>query len=98
MSLVRDEQNGVSTARVGFWVWTVFTIALIAAVVTGRATDPGQAVWTLVGGVYMGLITWAAGPRMAQYLAPAIGSVARSIGAARVVERRKQGGDFEVTP
>lgn len=96
--LIKDENDGVSSARVGFWIWTVFTIALIAGVVTGTVADPGNAVWSLVGGVFLALIGWAGGPRMMQHLAPQIGNLARAIGDARVSERRRQGGDFEVTP
>lgn len=83
MSLLRDEQGGWSSARVGFWVWTVFTIALILLVVTKVVSDPGQAVWSLVGGVFLALIAWAGGPRAMQYLGPRVGEFAKSIADAR---------------
>lgn len=83
MSLLRDEQHGVSTARVGFWAWSVFTMSIVASVVWFDAKEPSQAVWTLIGGIIMALITWAAGPRIAQYIGPQIGNVARAISTAR---------------
>lgn len=97
MTMLRDETGSVSSARVGFWVWTAFTIALIGGVALNRLTDPGNAVWSLVGGVFIALIGWAGGPRMMAHLAPTIGAFAKSVGDARIAERRKQGGDYEPT-
>lgn len=82
MSLLKDETGSLSSARVGFWVWTVFTIAIIIARMAG-APDPGNAVWSLVGGVFIALIGWAGGPRIMAYLAPQIGAMTKAIGDAR---------------
>lgn len=97
MTMLRDETGSVSSARIGFWVWTVFTIALILGVVTDVWKDPGAGVWSLVGGVFLALIGWAGGPRMMAHLAPQIGAFGKAIGDAKIAERRKQGGDYEVT-
>lgn len=97
MSLLRDETGSLSSARVGFWVWTAFTIVLVLGVATKLLLDPGQAVWSLVGGVFIALIGWAGGPRIMQHLGPQVGAFAKSIADAKVLERRKKGGDYEVT-
>lgn len=83
MSLLRDEQGGWSSARTGFWLWTVFTIVLVLLVVTSRVKDPGQAVWSLIGGVFLALIAWAGGPRAMQYLGPQVSKFAEGIGQAK---------------
>lgn len=83
MSFFKDEQGNASSARALLWLWSVFTALLIIGVVTDVLNDPGQAVWSLIGGVFLALIAWAGGPRAMQYLGPQVAGFAKSIGDAR---------------
>jgi len=91
MRLVRDERGGLSTARCAFWLALIVTLTLV--VLDGfDVAQLSTAAYTLLGTVFMGLTTWAAGPRIAQYLGPQIGRVASALGraSAEIKSRRKQ--------
>lgn len=51
--------------------------------VRGHAVD--NAVWAIETSIALALIGWSAGPRLAQYLFPSIGSVAAS--ASQAIKR-----------
>jgi hypothetical protein len=99
MSLLRDEQGNWSSARCAFWVTLVVTLALIVFDSCGVVAMAGAA-YTLLGSLVIALASWAAGPRIASYLAPQIGKVGAAIASAsaKVVERRKQGTDDGTEP
>lgn len=79
---LQDEQGARSSARLALWVTLLPTIGLIVADATVAAVDVPQAAYALLGGLLTGLIAWAGGARIAQYVGPRIGSVAFGIGQA----------------
>lgn len=83
MRLLKDETGKTSTTRVAFWAWSIFTMAMIVAVVTKHVTDPVQAVWTLIQSVLYALTLAIAGPRALQYLGPQAGKIAAAVGFAK---------------
>lgn len=70
-SLFNDEKDRLSAARVFFAVWT-------GIVVWAAWHKPADAFWPLAASVMIGLLSWAAGPRIAQYLAPQAGAAAKA--------------------
>lgn len=82
MSLLDDETGSRSSARVLTWITVIFTLALIWRDASSEAFGvPGEAyivLTTLLGG----LIAWAAGPRIAQHIAPMFSNGARALGEA----------------
>lgn len=84
--LVEDEKKKLSAARCGLWVTVVLAIATVACDVwltfgAGKARIPNT-VYSLEGTMFTAFATWAAGPRIAQYIGPQIGSVASGIASA----------------
>ena len=47
-----------------------------------------NAAYALLGTIFTGLLAWTSGPRIAQYLGPQIGAVAKGIGDAVKQPRR----------
>ncbi len=76
--LLHDERGSWSMARVGCLIWTLFCIWVVGH--HWGAVSP--AVLAFLSTVEMAFVTWAAGPRMAQYLAPQISTAAAAIGQA----------------
>ena len=91
-SLWHDEKGNVSAARVFFAVWTV-----VVCVAAWRA--PADPFWPMATSVLLGLLSWAAGPRIAQYLAPQISGAAKATADAlkEKVLQRRQNSDTEPT-
>ena len=86
--LLSDEKGKVSAARtllVGEMLYTGILI-LFDIVLWG---DVSNAIYALLGTVFTGLLAWAAGPRIAQYLLPQIGAVAQGIGASLPKDPRR---------
>ena len=86
--LLSDEKGKVSAARillVGEMLYTGILI-LFDIVLWG---DVSNAIYALLGTVFTGLLAWAAGPRIAQYLLPQIGAVAQGIGASLTKDPRR---------
>jgi hypothetical protein len=79
MTLIKDEQRHYSMSRVLVFVWTVVIIAMLV-VNSACLTQP---LLTFLSSVYLFLCSWAAGPRIAQYLGPQIGSIASAIGQSK---------------
>ena len=79
-TLVIDENGKLSTARCGFWLVLIFTLILLA-LVGFDAMDLPAAGYTLLGTIFTFVTVWAAGPRMAAYLSPAIGKATDAIRA-----------------
>lgn len=73
---MQDERGRLSSARVLLWVWSLFSLALVAL----AWRDVPNAVLAFLSGVEIALIAWAGGARIAQYLAPQIGSAASAVG------------------
>lgn len=87
LELVQDERGRLSSARVLLWLWSLVSLALV---VTTWRTVP-NAVLAFLSGVEIALIAWAAGARIAQYLAPQIGATASAVGQSLrdAVQRRR---------
>lgn len=83
--LVSDEKHHLSTARVGLWTTMVLTFATIAIdivlTILAKHTIP-NAIYSLEGTMFTVFASWAAGPRIAQYIGPQIGQIAQGIGAS----------------
>jgi hypothetical protein len=82
MSLLRDEKGGYSMARTLLLTWTVFAMSVIV----WKIDHLSQPLLTFLSSVYLFLASWAAGPRMAQYIAPQIAAAANAIGQSKSVE------------
>lgn len=85
--LLEDERGHLSTARTLLWVWSLFTLALIAF--AWRELPNG--VLSLLSGVEVALVAWAAGARIAQYLGPQVGATASAVGQSlrEAVQKRR---------
>jgi hypothetical protein len=79
LALIRDENGKPSTSRVAFWIVLLTTLGIILIC---PARIP-QAAYSLLGGTIIALASWAAGPRIAQYIGPQIGAAAGAIGQAK---------------
>ena len=88
LQILSDERGKPSAARVllvGEMLYTGILI-LFDIVLWG---DVSNAIYALLGTVFTGLLAWAAGPRIAQYLLPQIGAVAQGIGASLTKDPRR---------
>jgi len=81
--LIEDERGGLSAARSFFVAWSLIVVY------AGFWREPYEGFWPVAGSVLLGLLAWAAGPRMASYLAPQIGEVARGIADSIGKKRNK---------
>jgi len=75
-----DERGTVSAARTFLLGVLLFTGTII--VLDSIILAVPEIAYTLLGSLNVGLLAWAGGPRVAQYLAPQIGSVAAGIAKA----------------
>lgn len=94
--LLEDERGRLSTARTLLWVWSLFTLLLIA--LAWRELPNG--VLSLLSGVEIALVAWAAGARIAQYLGPQVGAAASAVGQSvreAVQKRRDPEQGYEVS-
>lgn len=81
MSLLRDEKHKLSTARCAFWLTLLVALALIALDAFGVTAVP-QPAYAFLTAVVIGLMSWAGGGRVAQYLAPQLSAAASAIAGA----------------
>ena len=75
-----DERGAVSAARTFLLGVLLFTGTII--VLDSIILAVPEIAYTLLGSLNVGLLAWAGGPRVAQYLAPQIGAVASGIAQA----------------
>ena len=80
IEIVKDERGSLSAARVFLAASLVFTGVII--VLDSTVWDVPEAVYSLLGGLAVGLVAWAGGPRVAQYLGPQVAGVAAGIAQA----------------
>jgi hypothetical protein len=66
-----DETGHLSSARMFFGLWSLI-------VVYAAWQNPNDAFWPVAGSVLVGLLAWAAGPRIARYFGPQLGAIAQS--------------------
>lgn len=78
--ILKDERGSFSAARTFLFGSLVFTGTIIA--LDSMVLAVPEIAYTLLGSLNVGLVAWAGGPRVAQYLAPQIGSVAAGIAKA----------------
>lgn len=79
MSALTDEQGNRSSARLLLWIVVLFALAMIAFDALTPAEMTASA-YGLLGGMVTAFAAWAAGPRIAQYLAPGISAAFSRIG------------------
>jgi len=84
--ILRDERGSLSAAR----IFLVCTLVFIGTLIVLDSTiwNVPEVVYTLLGSIGMGLLAWAGGPRVAQYLGPQIGAVTAGIAKAVKGPRR----------
>jgi hypothetical protein len=78
--ILKDERGSFSAARTFLFGSLVFTGTII--VLDSIILAVPEIAYTLLGSLNVGLVAWAGGPRVAQYLAPQIGAVASGIAQA----------------
>lgn len=85
-TLVEDERGALSSARTGMWATVLVAYVSIGVdlylVLTGGKHFVPNTVYGVLGTMFLAFASWAAGPRIAQYLGPQIGAVAQGLGAA----------------
>jgi hypothetical protein len=79
--LLSDEKGKLSAARTLLVCCLVFS-GVIIVFDSALWGDVPNAAYALLGTVFTGLLTWTAGPRIAQYIGPGIAGVAKGIGSA----------------
>ena len=84
--ILTDERGSLSAARVLLTASMVFIAVII--VLDSTFWDVPEPAYVLLGSWGIGLLAWAGGPRMAQYLAPQVGAVASGIAQAAKRLRR----------
>ena len=81
-----DERGSFSAARTFLLGVLLFTGTII--VLDSLILAVPEIAYTLLGSLNVGLLAWAGGPRVAQYLAPQIGAAAAGIAKAVRSPRR----------
>ena len=89
MSLLRDEQGSWSSARCSFWLSLLVALGCVVADTIFAAVAVPNAAYSLLGTIVVATASWAAGPRIAQYLAPQLGAIAKGIGDSRLPDIKK---------
>tara|TARA_R100001377_G_scaffold67441_1_gene42742 strand:- start:680 stop:997 length:318 start_codon:yes stop_codon:yes gene_type:complete len=84
--ILTDERGRLSAARVLLTSSMLFIAVLI--ILDSTVWDVPQPAYVLLGSWGMGLLTWAAGPRVAQYLGPQVSGVGKAIAQAVKQPRR----------
>lgn len=84
--LVKDERGALSSARCGLWVTVVLALVTVSIdvwlTVHGAKVSIPNTAYALEGTMFTVFASWAAGPRIAQYIGPQIGQVASGIASA----------------
>jgi len=86
--ILTDERGSLSAARVLLTASMVFIAVII--VLDSTIWDVPEPAYVLLGSWGIGLLAWAGGPRVAQYLAPQVGAVASGIAQAAKRLRRPE--------
>ena len=84
--ILTDERGTLSAARTFLFGSLVFTGTII--VLDSLILGVPEIAYPLLGSLNVGLLAWAGGPRVAQYLAPQIGAAAAGIAKAIKAPRR----------
>ena len=86
LEILKDERGSLSSARTFLLASLMFSGALI--ILDSTLWEVPEVVYTLLGSLDMGLLAWAGGPRIAQYLGPQVAGVASGIAQAVKSPRR----------
>jgi len=86
--ILTDERGNLSAARVLLTASMVFIAVII--ILDSTIWDVPEPAYVLLGSWGIGLLAWAGGPRVAQYLAPQVGAVASGIAQAAKRLRRPE--------
>lgn len=78
--ILRDERGSLSAARIFLAVSLIFTGIII--VLDSTIWEVPEPVYSLLGGLAVGLVAWAGGPRAMQYLGPQVAGMASGIAQA----------------
>ena len=82
-ALIQDETGAVSTARTSFLVTGVVGLGLTVADAVSPAVTVPEPGYAFLGAIIGIAGAWAAGPRIAQYIGPALGQMVQGIGMAK---------------
>jgi hypothetical protein len=88
LEILRDERGTLSAARVLLTISMAFVGVLI--VLDSIVWEVPESAYVLLGSWGIGLLAWAGGPRIAQYVGPQIGAVASGIAQAAKDLRRPE--------
>jgi len=80
LEILKDERGSLSSARTFLLASLIFSGVLI--ILDSTIWDVPEVVYTLLGSLDIGLLAWAGGPRVAQYLGPQVAGVASGIAQA----------------
>lgn len=80
--LIEDESGDLSAARCGMWLTLLLAYVTVVVDLVRVAHAVPNTVYGLEGTMFMAFASWAAGPRIAQYLAPQVGAVAQGLASA----------------
>lgn len=78
-TLLSDERGDLSSARCSFWMVLLYTVTMLTLSKVGIVDPFNGAELALLTTMFMVTSGWAAGPRMAQYLFPQIGSTVKAV-------------------
>src|SRR5436309_3111518 len=81
--MLHDERGKKSLGRALLIAWSVNAFVAIGyELFSSTHYQLSNAAWAVISSVEVALIAWNAGPRIAQYLGPQIGAVAKGVGEA----------------
>ena len=81
--MVTDETGAASTARTSFLFALVSGVSLAIADAVSTSVTVSEPAYAFLGAVVGIAGVWAAGPRIAEYVGPALGQMVQGIGMAR---------------
>jgi len=81
-SLLFDEQDKLSSARLAFWATLAITLVLVTFDSLTLTVQVPEPAYSLLGTLVVMTAGWAAGPRIMQYVGPQLAGVATGIGKA----------------
>lgn len=104
-TVLQDETGSWSAARVFLAAWLANAIAYVwwASLRAGGPPPEFGLVLTFFTGVALPLVVWTAGPRIAQYIGPMIGSATAAVAdaakalVAKVQARRDPAAGYEIS-
>lgn len=77
VGFLRDEQGNLSSGRLAFWIAFTWTVVFVSLHICGIIVIPDLA-YKIMTVIFTVLGSWTAGPRLAQYIMPNVGSIFNS--------------------